>query len=67
MANFSVVTPLLVLLTNSIGVVKKEGEIGRGCGTCGRIRQMHTVFCGETGKNHFEDLFIDWRIILKWI
>jgi hypothetical protein len=25
-------------------MIKKEDEIGRGCGTCGRIREIHTGF-----------------------
>jgi hypothetical protein len=40
----------LYFLPNVIGVIKNEGEIGRGFGTCGRIREMFIVFSWRNMK-----------------
>jgi len=47
---------------------KIKDEMGRACGMHG-TREMHTIFWLENlkGRDHFEDLGTDGRIILKWI
>jgi hypothetical protein len=34
----------LYFLPNIIGVIKKDSEIGRGCGTSGRMRELFIAF-----------------------
>jgi len=42
--------------------------MGGSCGTHGERRGAYRAWVGRTeGKDHLEDLDINWRIILKWI
>jgi hypothetical protein len=44
----------------------KNNERGDACSTCGERRGAYMILVKKPGgKNHFEDLVVDGRVILK--
>jgi hypothetical protein len=47
---------------------RKESELGGHVAQIGDRRGAYNILLGHLGKrDHWEDLDVDWRIILKWI
>jgi hypothetical protein len=46
----------------------EKNEMGRACSAYGEGRGVYRILVAKpVGKNHWGDLGVDWRIILKWI
>jgi hypothetical protein len=47
----------------------KEGEVEGACIIHGRYEKILQNFRRKTlkGRDHLEDMSVDWRIVLKWI